>query len=93
MAWIFVPEIWFALAIVLVIAETVFGLNFFVLPVGISALVLAGLLWLQSRWGTEVFSNWEQILVFFSVLSVVGIGIVRRLFQRSGPTDTDINEY
>ncbi|MFP6564088.1 MAG: hypothetical protein VCC68_06360 [Myxococcota bacterium] len=93
LAWVFVPELWFTLAIVLIILDIVVGMDFFVLPIGVSALTVAGLLWAQSHGVFDIFSSWRQIAIFFAVSSVVAVGVVRRVFQTRRAADRDINDY
>ena len=94
--WIFLPEIWLILAVVLIGADILFGFDFFVLSLGVAALILAGLLFGQeSLWpdGPEIFETWRDIGLWFAGLSVAAILAIRVILYRGRRTGPDINEY
>ena len=94
--WLFVPEVWFILAIVLIVADVVVGMNFFVLSVGMASLIVSGLLWLQQigAFGDlEFFGSWRQIVLWFAALSLASIALIKLAFQKRGRNGPDINEY
>ena len=93
--WSLQPEFWLILALVLVGIDIVFGLQFFVLSIGVAALLLAGVLAAQQQqwFGDAVLiETWHGVGVWFAVLSVVSIFLIKLLArQRRG--QPDINEY
>ena len=94
--WMFLPEVWVILGILLIAADFTLGADFFLLPIGIAALVMAGLvlahvnLWLGD---TVIFDTWRQVMVWFSVLSVAGVAVIKLGFQRRSKDESDINKY
>ena len=93
--WSVQPELWLILALVLVGADIVFGFQYFVLSIGVAALLLAGVLFgQQNLWfGDAVeIETWRGVGVWFAVLSVASIFLIKFLVRkRRGPPD--INEY
>lgn len=93
--WSLQPEVWLILALVLVGADIVLGLEYFVLSIGVAALLLAGMLVAQQNlWFGDavVFETWRSVGVWFAVLSVASIFLIKLLArQRRGRPD--INEY
>lgn len=93
--WCLQPEPWLILALVLVGAEIVFGLQYFVLSVAVAALLLAGVLFAQqNHWfgGAAAIETWRGVGAWFAVLSVASVFLIRRLLRtrRGRP---DVNEY
>jgi membrane protein implicated in regulation of membrane protease activity len=94
--WVFVTEVWLILGIALIIADIFLGFNFFVLPVGIAALIIAGLIFGESRelfGSTILFENWKVVVLWFAGLSLVSVGLLKIFFQRSKKDEADINQY
>ena len=93
--WSFQPELWVILALVLVGADIIFGLQYFVLSIGVAALLLAGALVAQQNlWFGDavVIETWRSVGVWFAVLSVASISFIKLVLQqwRGQP---DINKY
>lgn len=94
--WVFKPELWIILGIILIALDILFGYDFFVLPVGVSALILSGIIYATVNvWFGEFvpFETWKGVLIWFSVLSIISVGIIRFFFQRSKKQQPDINRY
>ena len=94
--WIFKSEPWIILGIILIMLDIFIGFNFFILPVGISALIISGIIYAQvNTWFGEslIFETWTGILIGFSVLSIISIGIIKLIFQNSKKSQSDINQY
>ena len=94
--WIFKPEPWIILGIILIILDIFVGFDFFILPVGIAALILSGIIYAQiNTWFGEfvIFETWKGIIIAFAVLSIISIGIIKFLFQMSKKSRPDINQY
>ena len=93
--WPFQPEIWVILAILLVGADILLGLQFFVLAIGVAALLLSGVLFAQqSLWFGDavVIETWRGVGVWFSVLSLASIFLIKLVLRRPRG-QPDINEY
>lgn len=93
--WSLQPEFWLILALVLVGADIVLGLQFFVLSVGVAALVLSGVLLAQeNQWFGEavVVETWHGAGIWFAVLSVASIFLIKFL-ARHRRAQPDVNEY
>ena len=94
--WVFKPELWIILGIILITLDIFIGFEFFVLPVGVAALILSGIIYATINvWFGEFvpFETWKGVLIWFSVLSIISVGIIRFFFQRSKKQQPDINRY
>ena len=94
--WIFKPEVWILLGICLIILDIFVGLDFFVLPVGISALILSGIIYIQiNNWFGEfvIFETWRGVLTGFGICSLISVAIIKFAFQNTGKSKDDINKY
>ena len=91
--WFFSPEIWFAVAILLIIVDLLVGLEFFVLSSGIGALAIAILLWAQEREVVTLFSSWREVAISFALLSMVSVIVVKKFVRRREGEEADINDY
>ena len=91
--WPFSPELWFTLAIVMIIADVLIGMEFFVLSVGVAAFMISGLLWMQHHGLFDLFESWSQIALCFAALSLGSIAVIKWMFRNSGGTGRDINDY
>ncbi|HAE02091.1 MAG TPA: hypothetical protein DCL95_10860 [Rhodospirillaceae bacterium] len=94
--WLFQAEAWLILALVLIIADIIVGLDFFVLPVGVAAAIVSALLFAESRFwfsDTILLESWREVLIAFAILSVAAIFLIRKLFQRHNADTPDINQY
>lgn len=94
--WVLLPEVWIIAAILLIGADIVLGFEFFVLSIGIAALILAGLLFAQQEaWLGHVllFETWEDVGIWFAGLSIGSIGLIRLWLRRRHSAQPDINQY
>ena len=94
----FLPQTWIILGILLIIADIFLGYDFFVLPVGVSALIISLILYLQTGSFEEMgdfilFNTWHDVAYWFSGLSLVSIILMRLLFKLRKKDRVDINEY
>ena len=87
-------EFWLILGLILIITDIFLG-SFFLLPIGVSAFIISGFLYSQAQlWLGSVFlETWKDVLIYFSALSVLSIGIVKLIFQRKADNKDDINDY
>ena len=93
--WIFQPYAWIILGLSIVIID-IFFLGFVLLPFGISSLLIAALIFCDQRmvWGELVlFETWRDILLYFALLSLVSLGVIKLLVKMSNKGNVDINEY
>ena len=78
-------QFWVALGLVLVLADIFLGFSLFVLPVGVAALIVAGIIFVQTNailGITQLYSDWQGLVYWFAGLSVVSVGLLRLIFQR-----------
>jgi len=94
--WVFLPEAWIILGILLVAAELFDG-NMIALPLGIAALAIAVLVYGQSAlWfdDTVLFETWRQVLMVYAGIAVVMVAVIRYVFQRRRKAEEDdVNDY
>ena len=89
-------QFWVALGLVLVLADIFLGFSLFVLPVGVAALIVAGIIFVQTNailGITQLYSDWQGLVYWFAGLSVVSVGLLRLIFQRPRKDLPDINQY
>ncbi len=92
--WIFQPYVWVILGLSILIIDIFLG--FILLPFGISSLIISGLMYSDKYmlFGDFIFfETWQDILVYFAVLSLCSVGIVRFVFQKNNSDKPDINQY
>ncbi|MEO9903387.1 hypothetical protein [Nisaea sp.] len=94
--WVFLPEAWVILGILLIAAELFDG-SMIALPLGIAALAIAVLVYGQSAlWFNEtvLFETWRQVLMIYAGIAVVMVAIIRFVFQRRRKVEEeDVNDY
>jgi len=92
--WFFEPNFWLACGLALIIID-VFLASFFLLPIGISALIMTVLMYFDTAqiWETSLFSTWRSVLIWFAALSVVSVFIIQVLVRLRRKDQTDINQY
>jgi membrane protein implicated in regulation of membrane protease activity len=93
--WVFQAKIWVIFGLILIIVDVFLG-SYFILPIGIAAFFIGGLIIAQNQlWFGDFifFETWRDIAIYFSVLSVISIGIIKLLFEKQFKKETDINEY
>lgn len=94
--WAYVTEIWIIFGLALIIADVFLGFNFFVLPVGIAALIISILVYVENNAVFEpiiLFESWKVIFLSFAGLSLVSVGLLKFVFQRNKRDDPDVNIY
>jgi len=90
----FSADFWMILGLVLIIVD-IFLASFFLLPIGISALIVSGALYffIEEVQSTGLMTSWRDILLWFAALSVISIFLMQ-LFVRIRKKDRkDINQY
>ena len=95
------PELWVIIGILLIIIDITIGFEFFVLSIGLSSFIVAFLLFSQEKlWLIDfnisyvILSDWKDVLITLSILSILTIGIIRYVFQnRFNKSKKDINDY
>jgi membrane protein implicated in regulation of membrane protease activity len=93
--WLLEPQVWIIAGLVLVIADIVLGYGFFVLPIGVAAFLISALLAVDAGGYLDfkMFDSWRDIMIWFSILSVASIGVLRLVFQKHKNQEKDINDY
>lgn len=84
------------LGVILIILDIFIGLDFFVLPVGVASIIVSILIYAQANmWFGDnfLFDTWKQIIIWFSVLSLFSVVIIKIIFQRHKKRESDINQY
>lgn len=94
----FDPVFWLILGVIMIIVEILFGLNFFILPLGISAFLLSLLLELEFIgiyvvFDEPIFTNWKDILFAYSLFSIISVSAIKLLFSKTQKDIKDINDY
>ena len=103
--WLFHPEAWLILGILLVLADLLFGLNYFLLPLGAGSFLTAGLVMIGNSmmsetnlinggWASSVliFESWQDLLYWFAGFSVF-CTVLMRIFFKKTQEERDINDY
>ena len=89
------PELWVIAALILIIADLIFGLALFVLSIGVAALIIAGFLFAQAQgWvGETVFIETARGAgTWFAGLSVAAVTGLKLGFRQTR-RQPDINQY
>lgn len=92
--WLFEPNFWLITGVVSVIADIFLG-SFFLLPIGVSALIMAALVYFDASqfWEVEIFSSWRVVMLCFAVLSVASIFLIQIFIRSRRKEEKDINQY
>lgn len=94
--WLFKAEVWLIFALVLVVADILFGLGLFVLPVGVAAAIVSALLYAENNFwfsDTIILESWREVLFVFALLSLACVFLIRKIFQKGNDRAPDINDY
>ena len=93
--WVFQAKVWVILGFVLIIVDIFLG-SFFILPIGIAAFFISGLILAQNQFwfGDYIFfETWRDIVIYFAIISVVSVGIIKFIFEERFKKEPDINGY
>ena len=92
--WLFEPNFWVIIGIFLIVVD-IFLASFFLLPIGVSALIMAALIFFDSSqfFELEVFITWRNILMCFAALSVISIFLIQFAIKFRRRKEQDINQY
>jgi membrane protein implicated in regulation of membrane protease activity len=93
--WFFQPQFWLIVGILLVIIDIFLLGSSFLLPIGISALILSVLVYfdISNVWEFQLFDTWRKILLYFGIFSVASIFIIKIFIKVRGDKGKDINQY
>lgn len=94
--WMFKAEVWVIVGIGLVMADIFLGYSFFILPVGIAAFLISAMIFSQQKmWlgNFTFFDTWRDIVIYFAVLALVSIAVLKFAFQKFRKSGSDINDY
>ncbi|HIA80599.1 MAG TPA: hypothetical protein EYO02_00535 [Rhodospirillales bacterium] len=93
--WLLLAKTWLILGLILIIIDIFLG-SFFILPIGVAAFIIAGMIFCQDQlWFGDFifFETWRDVLIYFSIISLVSIGVIKLVFQKKYKNESDINEY
>lgn len=94
--WLLDTQFWVAVGLLLVLADIFLGFNLFVLPVGVAALIVAGIIVVQENGvlgAAPLYDDWQGVIYWFAGLSVISVVLLRIVFQRFKQDSPDINDY
>ena len=103
--WAFHPETWLILGILLILVDLLFGLNYFLLPLGVGAFFTAILVVVTNSMISDrmlmdegwlerllIFEDWKDLLYWFAGFSLL-CTLLMRIFFKKAHDETDINDY
>ena len=92
--WLFEPNFWVIIGIILIVVD-IFLASFFLLPIGVSALITAALIFFDTSQflEQELFTTWRNILLCFAALSVISIFLIQFTVKSRRKKEQDINQY
>ena len=93
--FLFIPKIWIAIGVILIIIE-IFDGNMFFLPTGLSALFTSFSLFIDNKDIVSkniLLSHWGIILIYFFICSIIFVFILRKIFKSKYEKSDDINIY
>jgi membrane protein implicated in regulation of membrane protease activity len=93
--WLLRYELWLIAALVLIAIDVFLGLDFFLLAFGVGAAVTGASLFFKDSLPLPYTGNWEALLTFFAVFSLIILIPLRRLLQKAATNGeaSDINRY
>jgi membrane protein implicated in regulation of membrane protease activity len=88
------PSFWLSLGVILIILDILVGLEFFLVSLGVGALLTGGYQFLDGGAYLLPLDSVPKLLLFFAVVSLVVMFPIRRLIYIGGKGgDPDINQY
>ncbi len=103
--WMFMPEIWIILGILLIVSDLLIGMTYILIPFGVASLFTAAFVkFNNSEFLFELsFENetiyrylnlesWQEVLYCFAILSIISVLLLRLLTSKKSGED-DINQY
>jgi|AACY02.3.fsa_nt_gi NfeD-like. len=94
--FLFVPHYWVIAGLILVALELTDGSLIFFLPLGLSSLLQAGIIYLQQTGmlGMIIYEDWWENLIGLAILMVLMTIMLRVVsHHRSGDGPKDVNDY
>ncbi len=93
--WFFQPQFWLIIGILLVIIDIFLLGSSFLLPIGLSALIVSVLVYfdISNVWEFQLFDIWRKIILYLGIFSVVSIFIIKIFIKVRGDKEKDINQY
>lgn len=89
--WIFEPHVWIILGLSLIICDIFLG-TYFIIPIGIASIMIAIFLQFEIIFSQDEKSI-REILIYFSLLSVFSIFLLKFLFRYRRQDRDDVNNY
>jgi membrane protein implicated in regulation of membrane protease activity len=90
--WLMLPEVWVVFGIVLIMLEVLLGAAYFLLALGVAALLLSLTLFSQGRWDFVFLTDWMDIAFLYGILSLLAVGVLKKFVQDNASSE-DINKY
>ena len=92
--WLFQPKFWIILGVVLILID-IFLASFFLLPIGISSLILSIILYVEKSglWTLNIFSTWRDVLIWFAAISLLSVFLMKLFSRNRDRNSNDINDY
>ena len=90
--WLLLPEVWLIAGIILIVVELLLGTAYFLLALGVAALIFSGLVFLQEKELINFVTDWMDIAVVYGLLTLVSIFILK-FFVQDKAKGEDINKY
>ena len=93
--FLFLPKIWIAIGVILVIIE-IFDGNMLFLPSGLGALFTSFSLFIDGKdilTNNNILNHWGLILIYFLLSSIIFIFVLRKIFKSKYEKSDDINIY
>lgn len=103
--WIFMPEVWVILGILLIIADVLLGFSYVLIPFGTASVFTACIvafsnsdflfsLQYKNRFLYEILDlqYWQDVIYWFAFFSVIAVLVLRKVTMNKKDHD-DINQY
>ena len=88
-------KVWIGIGIILCILE-IYDNHFFFLPIGIAALLTSLSLFIDEKniiTESNLLSNWGIVLIYFGLLSIISVYVLRYIFHKKIEKNKDVNIY
>jgi membrane protein implicated in regulation of membrane protease activity len=93
MSFILHYEIWLIVALFLISADIILGLDFILVAFGISAVITSASLIVKNYISLPFTDTWGSLITFFAIFSLIILIPLRRILQKSKNDEVDINNY
>ena len=90
--WLLLPEIWVITGMVLITLELLVGAAYFLLALGVAALIFAIVAYLQEGKYIHLVTDWMDISILYALLALIALFLLK-VFVQDKATRNDINKY